>query len=1146
MSLNRIMSRLTAARCLRLEQLEARLALATLFVSNSGNDANDGSSATPWATLQKAANVVNAGDTIIVRAGNYVGFDLRRDGTATNRIVFQAEAGVNITSRNAVTPDGINLEGADYVTIDGFTVNNMPRTGIRTVTNNHVIIRNNHLDNNAKWGILTGFSDDLLIENNVASRSQIEHGIYVGNSADRPIIRNNTVWGNNANGIHMNGDIFAGGGDGIITGALVEGNIIYGNGAAGGSGINADGVQDSIFRNNLIYDTHASGISLYQIDGGGASTNNVVVNNTVLVASNGRWALNIQSGSTGNTVRNNILLNLHSFRGSIDISADSLPGFTSDYNVVMNRLTTDGGNSIQTLAQWQTSTGQDQHSLVATPTQVFVNSAALDFHILAASPAVNAGTSSFAPTADIEGNVRPQGSSWDVGAYEVLSPGSVSLQQATYTVSETAGSLLVSAVRASGSSGAVSVAYATANGTAIAGQDFTATSGTLTWANGETGAKSFSIPVTNDAIFESDETFSISLSSPTNGLTLGTNAAATITLTSDDPQPLAVSTFATTSTGVTVDFNRALDSSKLNLYDIQGGVLGPADVTLVGTTSGIVRGSVVVDSNQRKLTFIRTGGLLLPDSYTLTLRSAVDGVQDAGGSLLDGDGDGSAGGNYVRTFTVAAPPANRVTVSLPDFARGPKQAVNLPAEGTSGIPLTFSDAAGITSATMQLKYDPAILSINSAAVAAGLPVGSAVSLSTNSGVATILFSSPTPLPAGTTTFVNLQASVPETATYRNKQVLDLGSIVVNGGAIPAIDDDSVQVVSYFGDVTGNGAYSAQDAALVARLAVGLDGGLQQFKLLDPILMADINGNSAVTALDTSRILQASVGLSTTEIPALPTPAFSLVQGGPDPKLSIPTNLAAVRGGQVLIPVMIDSIVDLTGNGLQSADLVIYYDATALDVTKVTLGGLLKERGDWFVTAHNDPLAGRIFISLAGTTPLEGFFQGELVQLQATVKETARVGRTAINLAASARNTAHVTQLNEGFLTLIPAPTDAANDSGVDGLLTISANPKATQLAQAVLRNSDGQLVISGTKRDDRILIGRLNSDRIRVRVNQQILGEYPLPTGIVVEGTDRAAKPTAAQLTSNDLALLQLLQSLNGDNDRPTTAATKRFVQPRR
>jgi parallel beta-helix repeat protein len=406
-----------AARRLGLEQLESRLALATYYVSNLGADTSDGDADSPWATLQKAANTVQAGDTVVVRAGNYVGFHMTRDGTASGRITFQAEEGAAITQRNATTPDGINLEGADYVTIDGFTVNNMPRTGIRSVTNHHVIIRNNHLDLNEKWGILTGFSDDLLIENNVATRSKVEHGIYVSNSGDRPTIRSNTIWGNRANGIHMNGDASLGG-DGIISGALVENNVIYDNGLGGGSGINGDGVQNSVFRNNLLYDNHASGISLYRIDGGGGSSGNLVVNNTIVQASNGRWALNIQSGSTGNTVRNNILYNHHSFRGSIDISADSLPGFTSDYNVVMNRFTTNGGNSVQTLAQWQASTGQDTHSIIATPSQLFVNPAGGDYHLSATSPAIDVGTTQHAPAVDFEGTARPSGAGIDIGADE--------------------------------------------------------------------------------------------------------------------------------------------------------------------------------------------------------------------------------------------------------------------------------------------------------------------------------------------------------------------------------------------------------------------------------------------------------------------------------------------------------------------------------------------------------------------------------------------------------------------------------------------------------------------------------------------------------------------------------------------------------
>ena len=216
---------------------------ATYYVATNGNDGNPGSLSRPWKTLQHAADRVAAGDTILVRAGNYAGADFETPGTAAHPIVLQAYPGEApaITANNPATPDGINLEGASYMTVQGFTVNGRTRAGIRAVACQHVTIRDNKMDQNGYWGILTGFCDDLLIDHNVASRSVRQHGIYVSNSGDRPVVRRNTVWGNSANGIHMNAD-GSEGGDGIITGALVEANIIYGNGATGGSGINMDGV----------------------------------------------------------------------------------------------------------------------------------------------------------------------------------------------------------------------------------------------------------------------------------------------------------------------------------------------------------------------------------------------------------------------------------------------------------------------------------------------------------------------------------------------------------------------------------------------------------------------------------------------------------------------------------------------------------------------------------------------------------------------------------------------------------------------------------------------------------------------------------------------------------------------------------------
>src|SRR2546425_9058713 len=94
------------SRPLCLEQLETREVLSTFYVAPIGNDANAGSTAAPWLTLQRAANAVQAGDTVVVRAGTYVGFsqaDSTRSGTASAPIRYLADQGVVI---NSAGPDG--------------------------------------------------------------------------------------------------------------------------------------------------------------------------------------------------------------------------------------------------------------------------------------------------------------------------------------------------------------------------------------------------------------------------------------------------------------------------------------------------------------------------------------------------------------------------------------------------------------------------------------------------------------------------------------------------------------------------------------------------------------------------------------------------------------------------------------------------------------------------------------------------------------------------------------------------------------------------------------------------------------------------------------------------------------------------------
>jgi hypothetical protein len=88
------------------EALEIRQLLSTYYVSSSGNDSAAGGPSTPWATLQQAANVVQAGDTVDVAAGNYAGFELSTSGSASDPIVFDFAAGAVING----TPGSSNGE----------------------------------------------------------------------------------------------------------------------------------------------------------------------------------------------------------------------------------------------------------------------------------------------------------------------------------------------------------------------------------------------------------------------------------------------------------------------------------------------------------------------------------------------------------------------------------------------------------------------------------------------------------------------------------------------------------------------------------------------------------------------------------------------------------------------------------------------------------------------------------------------------------------------------------------------------------------------------------------------------------------------------------------------------------------------------
>jgi hypothetical protein len=78
------------------------------------------------------------------------------------------------------------------------------------------------------------------------------------------------------------------------------------------------------------------------------------------------------------------------------------------------------------------------------------------------------------------------------------------------------------------------VSYSTSNGSAASGQDYAGSNGTLSWADGEDGVKTFDVAITDDATDESNETVHLHLTAPSGGATLGNPATATLTIVDDD------------------------------------------------------------------------------------------------------------------------------------------------------------------------------------------------------------------------------------------------------------------------------------------------------------------------------------------------------------------------------------------------------------------------------------------------------------------------------------------------------------------------------------------------------------------------------------------------------------------------------------
>jgi len=417
------------------------------YVAPTGNDSNPGTQNQPWRTIQKAANTMVAGDSTTIRAGNYAErVQVTRSGAPGAPIAYRADG--------TVTMKGFTVK-ADYIAISGFDISDTDddwedgwgifvegsfcdiernyvhfatRGGIIVWANpgdgsktSHCIVKNNRLYRNAVAGI-TVYGRDHLVEGNEIwgtiqyHPKRIDPPSTVDADGMRFFGTGHTIRKNYIHDISFNDpenvdphiDCFQTWGPAY--------DIVFEQNRCEGLSVNKDGhgvqgfqieeitapVRNLIIRDNIM--------RVFRMVNANNCEGMTIANNTFVsdLSFNRSSPLGIYlSRSPNATIKNNIFYDVGSGIGPyLGLDQASRSGLDVGYNCV---YMSDGRNPAG--SPWP-------HDLWKV-NPLFVNPASGDFHLQPNSPAIDAGVAVTIVTDDYDGNPRPQGAGYDIGAYEL-------------------------------------------------------------------------------------------------------------------------------------------------------------------------------------------------------------------------------------------------------------------------------------------------------------------------------------------------------------------------------------------------------------------------------------------------------------------------------------------------------------------------------------------------------------------------------------------------------------------------------------------------------------------------------------------------------------------------------------------------------
>ena len=165
--------------------------------------------------------------------------------------------------------------------------------------------------------------------------------------------------------------------------------------------------------------------------------------------------------------------------------------------------------------------------------------------------------------------------------------------QANYNVNENGAQGALTVNRIGGSTGTVTVDYTTGDGSAVAGSDYTITSGTFTFNPGEV-SKTVVVPILDDTIYEGNETLNVVLSNATGGAVVGSPGTATLAILDNETQPtISINDLSvteplsgTTTATFTVSLSGAsAQSISVNYATANNSAVAPGDYVAIPTTT---------------------------------------------------------------------------------------------------------------------------------------------------------------------------------------------------------------------------------------------------------------------------------------------------------------------------------------------------------------------------------------------------------------------------------------------------------------------------------------------------------------------------------------------------------------------------------